>query len=138
MHIVLTMAETTDILLLLGRLLFGGFFLASAFNHLTQGKHMIGYARSQGVPAPTLAVYGTGVLLLAGSLGVLLGVQVRIALALLALFLVGVTPAMHAFWKLEDPMARMGEQVNFMKNSALLGAALALLAVPTPWPWGIA
>ena len=29
---------------------------------------------------------------------------------------------MHDFWTIEDPMRRMGEQVNFAKNVALLGA----------------
>ena len=34
---------------------------------------------------------------------------------------------MHAFWKVQDPMAKMSERVNFTKNMALLGAALILL-----------
>jgi hypothetical protein len=35
---------------------------------------------------------------------------------------------MHAFWKVQDPTAKMGEMVNFMKNIALLGAVLIFLA----------
>jgi uncharacterized membrane protein YphA (DoxX/SURF4 family) len=46
----------------------------------------------------------------------------------LVLFLVPVTFIMHAFWKIQDPMAKMGETINFTKNIALLGAVLILLA----------
>jgi hypothetical protein len=35
---------------------------------------------------------------------------------------------MHTFWKIQDPMAKMGEMINFTKNIALLGAVLILLA----------
>jgi hypothetical protein len=41
---------------------------------------------------------------------------------------------MHNFWKLEDPQSRMAEKINFMKNTALVGAILMLLAIPSPWP----
>jgi putative oxidoreductase len=34
---------------------------------------------------------------------------------------------MHDFWKVEDPQRRQAEMINFSKNMALLGAALALM-----------
>jgi len=68
-----------------------------------------------------------------GGAGVLLGVYVEYSVALLALFLVGVTFMMHRYWEISDPMQRMGENVNFYKNLGLLGAVLMLLAIPTPW-----
>jgi len=46
----------------------------------------------------------------------------------LVLFLLPVTYMMHAFRKIQDPMVKMGEMVNFMKNHALLGAVLILLS----------
>jgi hypothetical protein len=45
---------------------------------------------------------------------------------------------MHRFWEAQDPMARQGEFVNFTKNIALAGAALALMDVPQPWPASLA
>lgn len=132
------MAQTIDLLFLAGRLILGAYFLTAAWSHVSNAKMMIGYAASKGVPAPALAVYGSGALLLAGSLSLLTGLYTPIGLALLALFFIGVTPAMHAFWKVADPMQKMGEQVNFMKNAALLGALLALYAVPGPWAYSIA
>jgi putative oxidoreductase len=49
---------------------------------------------------------------------------------LIVVFLLGTTPAMHGFWSVTDPMAMVNEQINFMKNVALLGAALATAAIP--------
>lgn len=132
------MATPTEILFLVGRILLGGFFVWSGVNHLRNHRMFAQYASSKGMPAPTLSVIGTGGLLLVGGASVVTGFLPLVGLALLAVFLVGVTPVMHAFWKVEDPMARVGEVVNFTKNVALLGAVAALAVVPQPWPLGLA
>lgn len=121
-------------LLLLGRIVFGGFFVLSALNHFTNLGAMSGYAGSKNVPAPGAAVVLTAVLLLAGGLSVVLGVWPVIGLVLLIVFLVPVAFIMHNFWTIGDPMQRQGEQVNFMKNLALAGAALALMYSASEWP----
>lgn len=123
--------------LLVGRILFGGFFLYSSYDHFANTDVLAGYAGAQGVPFPQLAVLGTGVLLLLGGASVLLGAWPRVGLALLVLFLVGVTPAMHNFWAIADPGMRAMQLGNFAKNVALLGASLGLMAVPTPWRWSV-
>lgn len=41
---------------------------------------------------------------------------------------------MHDFWRVQDAQQRMGEQVNFFKNLALLGGAALAAAIPEPWP----
>ena len=120
-------------LFVLGRVLLGGFFVYSGFNHFKGIGMMSGYAQMKGVPLPKPFVAITGALLLMGGLSILFGVYPTVGVAALVLFLVPVTYKMHAFWKVEDPMARMGERVNFTKNVALLGAALCLLAIPQPW-----
>jgi putative oxidoreductase len=118
----------------LGRLVVGGFFLNSAYHHFTQVGMMAGYAASSGVPAPQAAIVLTGFLLLIGGLSLVTGLYPKIGIAALTLFLIPVSCTMHAFWNIADPMARMGQQVNFMKNMALLGSALTFLAIPEPWP----
>ena len=130
-------AGTIAILLLIGRILYGGFFLMSGVNHFIKLNSYKPYAASKGVPAPGLAVAGSGLLILLGGLSVLLGFLPHIGLLLIVIFLVVTTPKMHAYWTLTDPMAKMGDQVNFMKNVALLGAALALAAIPQPWPMSL-
>ena len=131
------MNDYTEILFLVGRVLFGGYFVMMGLNHFMKNGMLTGYAQSKNVPMAKLAVMGSGLLLLAGGLGVLLGGYVQWAVAALALFLVPVSFKMHAFWAIPDPMARMGDQVNFMKNMALLGAALMLLTIPGPWPFSL-
>jgi putative oxidoreductase len=130
-------ASTIDILLLIGRILYGGFFLIGGVNHFVKMTSYKQYVRMKHVPAPGVAVGVSGLLLLLGGLSVLLGFWPYIGLLLIAIFLVGVTPKMHAFWSVGDPMAKMGEQVNFMKNVALLGAALAMVAIPQPWTFSL-
>ncbi|MBV8052496.1 MAG: DoxX family protein [Acidobacteriaceae bacterium] len=118
---------------LIGRLLFGGFFLYNGINHLRNRKQMAPYAGSKGVPAPELSVALTGIPLVIGGASLLLGAKPKIgALAILG-FLAGVSPVMHDFWRKEDPNERMNEMVNFSKNMALAGGALALMGVEEPW-----
>ena len=115
------------ILLYFGRILFGGYFAYSGFNHFKMLDMMSGYAKSKGAPLPKLSVAFSGLLLLIGGLSVLFNILPSVGFVSLALFLIPVTFIMHAFWKVQDPMAKMHEMINFMKNIALLGAVLILL-----------
>lgn len=126
-----------DSMLLVGRLLFGGYFVYSGLGHLQGLKMLSGYVASKGVPSPSLLVVLSGLQLLLGGLSVIFGLYPTWGLTAIAIFLVIVTPVMHRYWQLTDPMQRMGELVNFTKNLALLGAALALMAVSQPWPWSL-
>ena len=118
---------------LIGRLVFGGFFLYNGINHFRNHTQMAQYAQAKGVPAAEVAVIGTGVALSVGGASILLGVKPKVgALAILG-FLAGVSPVMHDFWKQEDPGQRQNEMINFSKNMAMAGAALALLGVEEPW-----
>lgn len=117
-----------EVVLYLGRILFGGYFLMGGYNHFANLQMMAGYTQSKGVPAAKAAVAVTGILLLIAGVSALFNFYPVVGLSALIIFLVPVTFLMHAFWKVQDPMAKMGERVNFMKNLALLGGALILLA----------
>jgi putative oxidoreductase len=119
---------------LLGRLVFGGFFLYNGINHLKQVKSMAPYAASKKVPMPEVAVAASGVALLIGGASILTGVKPKVGTLAIIGFLGGVSPIMHDFWRHEDPNQRMNEMINFTKNMAMLGAALALMGVEEPWP----
>ena len=121
-------------LFVLGRTLFGGFFIYNGINHFKRHQAMSQYAASKGVPAAGAAVPATGAMLLAGGLSVLAGLKPRQGLAAIVGFLLPVTFEMHRFWEEQDPNRRMSEMVNFSKNVALVGAALALMQVDEPWP----
>jgi uncharacterized membrane protein YphA (DoxX/SURF4 family) len=120
-------------LFLLGRILFGGFFLFNSYRHLTRASDMAPYAASKGVPAPKVAVLGSGVLLALGGLSVLLGVRPKWGVLFLTLFLIPVSFTMHNYWADKDPQMRQINEIQFHKNLALLGAAFMLLAIPEPW-----
>jgi len=121
-------------LFVLGRAVFGGFFAYSGINHLQHAGNMAPYAASKGVPAPEQAVQATGALLLAGGLSVMTGFQPRRGLAAIISFLVPVTLQMHRFWEEADEQKRQNEMIHFMKNMALVGAALAMTQIQEPWP----
>jgi len=125
------------IIFLLGRLIFGGFFLNSAYSHLFKSSGMVGYARSKKVPAPRLAIMGSGVLILLGSLSIILGVYPKLGALAIVLFLVPVSIAMHAYWNETDPGARGMQKIQFWKNMALLGAALMTLMIVEPWAYSL-
>lgn len=117
-----------DIVVLVGRILFSVLFLTSALGHLTQSKAMAQYAANKGVPMAQLSVLLSGVLLVAGSLSVLLGVWADLGCLLLLAFLVPTAALMHNFWSESDPQARQMEMIQFNKDIALAGAALMLFA----------
>ncbi|MEI6400149.1 MAG: DoxX family membrane protein [bacterium] len=116
-------------LFIIGRVLFGGFFVLSGYKHFKNLAGMAGYAQSKGIPSPKLMVVLSGIMLLLGGLGVVFFVYVKIALLLLALFLIPTTFMMHQFWKATDPMRKMNESIGFQKNLALLGAIIMLFLV---------
>jgi len=122
------------IMLAMGRAIFGGYFLYNGINHFVNRDMLAQYARSKQVPAPDAAVPASGALLVLGGLSVLTGVQPKVGASLIATFLLGVSPQMHAFWRIDDPQQRMPEFVNFTKNMALVGGACLVAAIPEPWP----
>ena len=118
---------------LIGRLLFAGFFINSGISHLQKRKEMAEYARAKGVPEPELSVMLSSVPLLLGGTSLLLGVKPKLGAVAVLGFLAAVSPVMHDFWRNEDPEERKANMIDFMKNIALAGGALALMGVDEPW-----
>ncbi len=123
--------------LLLGRLLFGGLFMWAAARHAMQANALADAVAAHSVPYPHAAVFISTLLLTLGGGSIVLGLAPRIGLGLVSVFLVAVTPTMHAFWTIADPAARSMELAMFTKNIALLGAAMGMLAIPVPWPLSV-
>lgn len=125
---------------LIGRVILGLYWLNTAYGHIFKSAGMVGYAQSKGVKSAgtaKFAVVGTGILALLGGPSVLVGYRPELGIACLVIFLIGVSWKMHPYWKEADPMAKMGDRVNFWKNMALLGALLAMLAIPLPWVYSL-
>ena len=124
------------ILILVGRLLFGGFLAFQGLNHFMNTDEMAGYAGSNGVPAARFGVIASGILLLLGGLGIILGAYPIVAAGMLAVFFVLVTPVMHDFWAAPEE-EQQNEMVDFIKNVELLGASLVFLVLGGE-TWGYA
>lgn len=115
------------ILHIIGRILFGGFFVWMGINHFVKLQSMTGYAASKKVPFPREATIVTGIMMILGGLSVLAGFYVWIGLILVGVFLLVTSFVMHRYWTVSDPMVRQGEKTNFLKNLALVGIILLLL-----------
>jgi uncharacterized membrane protein YphA (DoxX/SURF4 family) len=125
-------------LFLLARLLFGGVIAFMGLNHFLNGEDMIAYARTKGLPAPSLAVYGSGAMLAFGGLSIALGAVPLLGAVALVVFFVVVTPTMHDFWNVDDPQQQQSELTDFLKNVALLGVSFGFLALSrASWPYAL-
>ncbi len=119
---------------LIGRILFGGFFLQNGINHLKQHDKLVPYASSKGIPNPEQAVLASGVLLALGGASIILGFKPKLGALSVIGFLAIASGTMHDFWNSSDPGEKQNNLIHFSKNVALLGAALALAGVKEPWP----
>src|SRR5690348_7047462 len=108
-------------IVLLGRILFASLFILASLGHFSHQS--MGYATSMGVPMASVLVPLSGIIAFLGGVSVLVGYKARLGAWLLVVFLIPVTFMMHKFWEAKDPMMVSLQQVMFMKNLALLGAA---------------
>src|ERR1700676_2724858 len=111
-------------IVLLGRIFYSLIFLMGGANDFT--KAAVAYTQAAGVPMASVLAPFAGLLAILGGLSVATGFKARWGAWLLVLFLVPVTIAMHAFWKVADPQMAQMEQINFFKNVSMLGAALLI------------
>ena len=118
-----------DLIIVIGRILFGGFFLMSGINHFTKLEAMTGYAKYKKLPAAKLGVLISGLMLVIGGITIILGYYADLGALLLAIFLVLAAFIFHNFWKETDATAKQNEMLGFMKDMALAGAALILFAL---------
>jgi len=119
-------------IVLLGRFLFVLIFVMSGPRHFM--SQTIAYVASQGVPLASITVPISGILALAGGLSVVVGYRAKIGAWLLVVFLAAVTPLMHKFWGVTDPMMYQMQFIMFMKNVSMLGGALLITQLGAgPW-----
>jgi uncharacterized membrane protein YphA (DoxX/SURF4 family) len=120
-----------DYLLLIGRILFGAFFVFAGYGHFANAEGLIGGARAGGVFWAPFFVYLTGIMLILGGGFVIFNFLPRAGLALILLFLIPAAFIMHDFWTFSDPDVAAAQLSSFLRNMSLSGAALML------WPlWG--
>lgn len=117
------------VLTVVGRIMLATIFLMSAVgNKIPKFNDVAGYMASEGVPMPKVMLAGAIAFLIAGSLSIIFGFRAKIGATLLLIFLVLATYFFHDFWTVEDAMLQQNEMIQFMKNMALMGAMLMIMA----------
>ncbi len=117
------------LLSIVGRLMLCTIFAMSAIgNKIPNFDGVVAYMDKAGVPQPKIMLAGAIVFLLVGSLSIIVGFKARFGACLLFIFLVLATYYFHDFWTLEDAQAKQNEMINFMKNLALMGAMVLIIA----------
>src|SRR5262245_21702586 len=86
------------------------------------------FMAAEGVPMPRLMLVGAIVFLIVGGISLIVGYKARFGAALLLVFLVLATYFFHDFWTVSDPKAQQEQMIQFMKNLALIGAMLLIVA----------
>ena len=122
-------APITALLTFVARLFLSLIFLMSAVgNKIPKFKPTTEKMTAEGVPASTVLLVGAIVFLIVGSLSVISGFKARIGAILLILFLIPATYYFHDFWTFDDAQAKQMQMIQFMKNLALAGGLLFIVA----------
>jgi putative oxidoreductase len=90
----------------------------------------------EGVPNPKFALFGAIGLLLLGGLSIVLGAWTRIGAMFLLVFLGAATYYFHDYWTIADAALRQTQLIQFMKNLAIGGGLLSLVAFGGG-PWSV-
>ena len=119
---------------LVARLMITAIFLSSAvLNKIPQFNNVAEMMAGKGVPQPKILLAGAIAVLILGSLSLILGFRARLGALLLLVFLAAATYYVHAVWKLPAE-EQMPEQIAFMKNLALMGTMVLIMANGAgPW-----
>jgi uncharacterized membrane protein YphA (DoxX/SURF4 family) len=117
-----------DELWLIGRILFCSLFIGSGIGQIADIDNSVRYATSKGVGPARAGVIASGAAFAVGGLSILFGVWGDLGALLLIVTLLPVTFIAHKFWAERDPLARQTELSLFMKNVALIGAAVLLFS----------
>ena len=121
------MNATSDALSLIGRIFLAVIFLVSGFGKIGGFEGLIGAIASKGLPMPQAFAVATVVIELGAGLMLVFGWKARWAALLLAVFTAIVTFFFHNFWAVPEAQ-KMMEQITFLKNLALIGGLLLVMA----------
>ena len=117
------------------------FLMSAVGNKIPQFSNVAQMMEGKGVPMPQVMLAGAILFLLAGSASIIFGFKARLGAGLLFVFLVLATYFFHDFWSwsaesmwvlstnsdVKLPVQQI-EMISFMKNLALMGAMLFIVA----------
>ena len=121
------MRGTSDALSLIGRILLAAIFVWSGFGKIGGFEGLAGQSASKGFPAAQAFAAATIAIEMGAGLMLVAGWKARWAALLLAVFTVIVTIFYHNYWAVPEAQ-KMMQQIQFMKNLALIGGLLMVTA----------
>lgn len=116
-----------SVLLLIARILLAVIFVLSGFGKLAAAEGTAGMIQGAGLPAPLVLAYLAGIFELVAGIALVVGFQTAIAAWLLAAFCI-VSGFLFHFGATGDAMMDMMNQIMLLKNIAIAGGFLALIA----------
>jgi putative oxidoreductase len=116
---------------LLGRGCIAAIFLLSGISKIFAWDQTLGFMEQHGmIQAPVFLFLAASVEVFM-SICLFLGIKMRPAATILALYLIPVTYLFHGFWAISTPDLRLAEYYNFMKNLAIFGGLLCIASEQT-------
>lgn len=118
------------ILLFVGRILFGLIFVGAGIANLSDAQSTVDYAQTRRLRVSKLLVRIVGVVIIAGGLGVILGIWMDLAALGLLVFLLVTAVSVHTFWTDENQSQTQAYEISqFTKNISMAGGALIIFVL---------
>lgn len=115
--------EIGYLLLVVGRMLLGGLFVAGGVHHFFDLPPITAMMKARGVPEPRLVLIAGSVFQIVAGLLLMLGLWVAAAAFGLILFTVAASIMLLNFWDMEGE-ARIGARSAFQANMGIIGGLL--------------
>lgn len=118
-----------NIIVVIGRLIFSSIFILAGIYNILHFNFLSEEIAKQILIANSGLLLGLSILFqLGGGILVFLGLYTRIGALMLFMFMVVLTFLYHPFWMYNGTTQMMIELQNFLKNAAIIGGALYLVA----------
>lgn len=113
---------------LIGRILLAAVFVLSGINKLGNFAGTAAFMSGAGLPMAEILLVATIAIELICGMMLVLGWRARFAAAVLLLFMVPVTAVFHNPWAVADQAMAQQQMIHFLKNLAIMGGLLNLMA----------
>ena len=117
-------ASNSDVILLIGRILFGWIFVRSGYGKLFDIPAYAATFPARGLP--TFLAYIAVPAEFFGGIALILGLATRYLVLVMVIFMLVATLSSHRYWEFTDVAVRRAQDSSFYKNIAMLGGLLFL------------
>ncbi len=119
-------ASTSDLVLLIGRVLLGWIFMRSGYGKIFDIPAYAATFPARGMPA--FLAYISVPAEFFGGIALILGFATRYVVLVMVIFMLVATFSSHRYWNFTDAAARRAQDSSFYKNTAILGGFFFLFA----------